>query len=62
MTMTLKQFARKGGYARAAKLSKAQREEIARKAGQASGKARKEKANSHRETTQIYGENDVQVK
>jgi hypothetical protein len=38
------EFARKGGKARAAKLSAAERRKIASKAGKASGKARRAKA------------------
>jgi len=43
--MTLKEFATKGGHARAAKLSKARQIEIARQAGIASAKQR---ASKHR--------------
>lgn len=40
MSLTLKQFASKGGRARAAKLSKERRQEIASKAGKASAESR----------------------
>jgi len=44
MTMTLTQMARMGGKARAKALTKAERVEIARKAGSAPKKARKAKS------------------
>jgi hypothetical protein len=42
--MTVAEMARLGGLARARKLSKVRREEIARKAGKAGGRARADKA------------------
>lgn len=43
MSLTLKEFAAKGGRARAAKLSKERRSEIAKQAGLASAKQRASK-------------------
>lgn len=57
MNMDITEFARLGGRARALKLTGEERVRIARKAGKASGKARKAKANLHRGTAHIYGEN-----
>lgn len=60
--MDITEFARLGGKARALKLNAQERAQIAKKAGKASGKARKLKAKSHRATTHIYGENDGEPK
>ncbi len=58
--MTLTEFARKGGKARAAKLTKEQRIEIARNAGLASAKQRASKLDANKTESPEMSQNKVE--